>query len=969
MHKILIDSFNDVNYTHFNNEYVLMPQLFNLYFGKYSQYIHTEKDLSNIISSYYEFFKFYKKTMKYNDYARLSAVTNQITKTEELLFDDLLTETFYKDFLKTMCILKKDQIQNINFLSNTEIVNFVKKLIESKEISTYIDSCFENILIFLQKWEEVLGGDLKKQIINKVHNSSSLIKQPLVKNILSILLTINEYCGEINLNTILSFKNLIDIFSDLLGVSDMSLAEEIKLEKLIDIEHISHRSHFGNVSIIVDSLFNNDITQAILSDNPYEYLARCWLEKIEPSHINEDSFTYLSKDLMVIKEAMTTQLNFKVLIYGIAGTGKTEFSSVISQITNKTLYRIKLNDFKNTYSLKAEEYVFHKLNQMCSFASLFKGNDFILVFDECEEIFENNTKFKEKLTNFLEELELPSIFIANDITKFHQAYLRRFSYHLNIDICDFNQKIFIINNYIKSNNLDSSLYSKEIIEYIAIQSITNADLQDNISFYNSTKNFNFLRQKVENKQITQDLMKLNTVEQSMYNFISPENNHYNFDHVVGYKEEKKLLLGLHHYLNNKIKYQELKINIHHGSILFGSPGTGKTSIIKALANHCHIPLLNVSTGMMTNDESGALHIKKIFNLAKKNSPCIVLLDEFEKMALNRNLEIKNGTSQNLMNQLLIEMDLLHNSNLDVFIYATCNTIDYIDPAISRSGRLEQMIEIGLPPAATREKMLINLLGKKCKVTNLKQIVAHTTGLSFVDLQSIVNTYKISLLQNGKKANKQALLFKAIHDFSLGKISNTSLEQEEKQLVAYHESGHAFLAYLFNKSVGNISIIPKSGSLGTTMVLHDELKNLNTKDDIEHELMILMAGRAAENVFLSKETNGSSNDFDRATHLVMRNLFILAKDTLGLRYANLLTYDTHLSENYKVKVEETINTILLSLYEKTKKILINGKEEVESLVKILMLNEQMIQPEMELILVDSMEARQSTKSTILNIKNI
>lgn len=963
MYNILVQSFNHVNSTHFNNEYVLMPQLFNLYFGKYDKHIKTKKDLGNLICSYHEYFKFQQISLKHNEYSKLALMTEEITQVKELVFDEMLSEVFYKEVLKTMCIFHKEQIQDINFLSSKDVVIFVNQLVQKKEINSYIDNCFNHILKFLAKWEEVLGEDLRQNFINKFNTDTCLIQQPLVRQLLIRLLIINKYCGDIQLLNVFTKKTFTNIFSELLDVSTDDLIYSLKNEKCIN--SINERFYCNKINTILTSYFNDDVISAILSPEPYAYLTNKWLEKLPFSTIDESSFSYLSNDLLAIKEGINTQLHFKVLLHGIAGTGKSEFSKIISQITGKNLYRIQLNDYSNENSLKAEDYLLYKINQIASFASFFKGNDFILVFDECEEFFENDNKFKEKINNLLEELELPSIFIANDISKFHPAYLRRFSYHLNIDICDYNQKITIINIYLEDNQLDSTLYTKDVIDYIATQSLTNADLQDNLKFYNATKNFKFLRQKIENKQITQDMLKLNTVEQSMYNFISPENNHYDFDNILGYKDEKKLLMGLEHYLKNKEKYKNLNINIIHGSILFGHPGTGKTSIIKALANKCNVPLLNVSTGLMTNNESGALHIKKIFNLAKKNSPCIILLDEFEKMALDRKLEIKNGTSQSLMNQLLIEMDSLHQSNLDVFVYATCNTINYIDPAISRSGRLEQMIEIGLPPASTREKMLIDLLGKECKVKNIKQIVEHTTGLSFVDLQSIVNTYKISLLQHGKKAKKQNLLFKAIHDFSLGNITNASLEQEEKTLVAYHESGHAFLAYLFDKSVGNISIIPKSGSLGTTLVLHNEFKNLNTKEDVEHDLMILMAGRAAENIFLKKETNGSSNDFDRATHLVMRNLNILAQNELGLLYPNLLTYSDQLSETYKVKVEATINDILSSLYNRTKEILENGREEIESLVNILMRNEEMIQPEMEGVLYDSMVARNSSKINILN----
>lgn len=963
MNQLLFNSFLEINKKHFNNEYVFIAERFAEIFH-FSDNLNCQ-ELSNMVSSYYHFTKVSKTVIKHNSYYRLRDAA-QYNVGSDILFNYDLREDHNIRILGNFMIIKKDQLSDTTHFSKEEYNDYIRGLTSRKLSRKYIDTAFENLLVFLKKWEEELGYsslDTYREIIRD--KQGILYNTESGKEILAQLLA-SYNCGELSWQFGLNQSDIFNFLGDLIGIAPHILSSQLANDPCF-MQLFSSDFRGGNIKTpyeLLIRIIKKEFFDAMISQHPIETFMHNLLDKVGNSTVEQNLFSYLSNDLSAITTGITKQAGFKVLLHGIAGTGKTELSKVIAEISGKPIYHLKLSE-TDSDSKKQIDFLTKTLSALSTVAAIFKNSDFILLIDECEELFENKNAQKEKITSVLECLQVPCIFIANSIKEFHPAYLRRFHYHLNVDICDYNQKIYVIKNFLSKHKEFEHLYSEGIIDYIATNSITNADIHDNMLYYNTTGNYNFLCQKVSNQKITQDGLQLNNLEQSMYNYIYPENNQYYFDSILGYEEEKELLLGLHHYLLNKEKYNQLNAHVPHGSILYGSPGTGKTSIIKALAKKCNLPILVVSTGMMTNDSNGALQIKKIFNLAKKSGPGIILLDEFEKMALNRKLEMKNGTAQSLMNQLLIEMDGIYKNNLDIFIYATCNTIDYIDPAISRSGRLEQIVEIGLPPAKVREKMLKSLLGEK--IPGIKQIVQHTTGCSFIDLDSIVNNYKISLIRNPTKQSKQSLLFKAIHNFSLGKLTTTTLLEKEKTLVAYHESGHAFMAYLFGRGVGNISIIPKSGSLGTTLMLHDETKNLRTKRDLEHELMILMAGRAAENIFLGTETNGSSNDFKQATTLAMGNLYILAHETIGLIYPNMKEYSIF-SEGYRVKVESAVNSILAQLYDRTKVILSQSKEEVESIVKVLMRKEEIVQPEMEDILLATMKIKNSTKTELIGLFN-
>lgn len=951
MNNILFDSFKYVNTTFFNNEYALIVPRFSSFFGKFEDETQTKEGLGKLISSYYEFMKLFKIIVNYDHFHRISSKSDMVGS-REILFDDYLNNYFNRNLLSNLILIKKDQLEDGDSFSTAQYDAFIERLSESGKAKEYIKIAFDNVLMFLCKWESHLGVNLLQQydaLLSK--RDSFLYKTNSAKKVLTHLLTANEYCSQLEWAINLPKENCLKVLSEVTSINKQILLNDFSKENFFT-SLLSNDKNTGYYSLndFLTSNFNNAFLEALFSDNPKQYIIDKLLEKVAVPEINKNLFSYLNKDLNAIEKGMKNHNGLKVLLHGVAGTGKTEFSKIIAQASGKDMYRIKMRSMVSSNDILS---INQKMNVLLNISKIFNNNEFILLIDECEEFFENNNKLKEEMNYILDNLNIPCVFIANDIKSFHSSYLRRFHYHMNIDICDFEQKLIIVKSALGDDN-------KEVCHYIASHSITNADITDNINFYKATNDLTFLRQKIENKQITQDLMQLNNVEKSLFNLISPETNNHDFDTIIGYKEEKEILMSLEHYLHNKEKYIELKVKMPHGSILYGFPGTGKTSMIKALAKKCNLPLISVATGMMANDASGALNIKKIFNTAKKNSPCIILLDEFEKMALNRKLEMTNGTSQSLMNQLLMEMDELYQSNHDVFVYATCNTIDYIDPAISRSGRLEQMLEIGLPPSSIREKMLKSLLDGGIQIKGMKQVVQHTTGFSFVDLQSIVNNYKIALLKDTKKLSRQYLLMKEIHEFMLGKTSSGKLLKEEKELVAYHESGHAFLAYLFDKAVGNVSIIPKSGYLGVTLMLQDETKHIRSKEDVEHEVMILMGGRASESVFLHKETTGSGDDFSRATKLVMGNLNILANEHLGLIYPDMSDYNEKFSESYKVKVESSVNKILKSLYEKTKDILSNSKEEIESMVATLIRKEEMIQNEMEGLLHTTMTAKNVTK---------
>lgn len=954
MNNILFESFKRVNELHFKNEYALIIPRFTAFFSNYEADCNTPQGLGKIVSSYYHCMKFLQIVISYDNVHKVQARTD-ITGSRELVYDRYINDYFNKNLMSNFILLKKSHIHDPDNYSINQYDEFITRLTQEGKAREYIEQAFNNILEFLKVWQEELQTNLLDSYYKKLDEQCTFMyKTQSARTLLSALLAIYEYCGDLEWAVSLNKDNTIKAFADFTGIQTDKFISDLAQEAFFTGLLVSdkYRNYFSLRDLLKEN-FNTSFLEAIFSANPKEYLLNKLLEIVPQSNLSADLFAYLKTDLQAIEGSLNTQEGFKILIHGVAGAGKTEFSKLIAATTGKKLYRLKMEKMMLPQAGVTE--IAQKLNMLLSVSSLFDSKDYLLLFDECEDIFEQDTKYKEQINYTLENFRVPCVFIANEIKNFHPAYLRRFHYHINMDVCDYEQKLLITTRYLAGENVQAS-----VIDYIAAQSLTNADIADNVKFYKATRNIDFLRQKIENRQITNEMVNQGVVEKSLYSILYPETNRYDFDAIIGYKDEKKELLSVKHYLDNRDKYLAANVKVSRGFILHGAPGTGKTSMVKALARKCNLPIVSVATGLLENDAQGALNIKKLFNIAKKNAPCAILLDEFEKMAVDRRIEMMNGSNQSLMNQLLIEMDDIYQNGIDVFVYATCNTTEFIDPAIVRSGRFKDMIEIGLPNKMIREAMFKSLLEKSNMPQGLKNIVKHTTGFSFLDIQTLINNYKVALLRATGKVSKQSLLMKEIYNFILGKTSSSNLLQDEKKIVAYHESGHAFMAYLFDKNVGNVSILPKSNYLGVTMMLQDEKKHVQTREDIEQEVMILMAGRVSEKVFLKQETTGSGDDFNKATNLVMRNINVLDPDTMGLMQVDMNDYQEKFSETYKTKVETSVNKVLQALYEKTKNLILNSQEEIHSMVNGLMEKEELIQNEMEGILVSAMSAKNTTK---------
>ena len=354
-----------------------------------------------------------------------------------------------------------------------------------------------------------------------------------------------------------------------------------------------------------------------------------------------------------------------------------------------------------------------------------------------------------------------------------------------------------------------------------------------------------------------------------------------FKDVVGQRNAKRSVKEFVDILKNKEKYKEIGVKVPKGALLSGPPGTGKTLLAKAIAGEANLPFVNM-TGSDFNAMFvgvGSAKIKNLYKTAKKcadeSGGCIVFIDEIDAIGQKRNSANMiggNSERENTLNQLLTEMDGF-TENKNVMTFAATNRPELLDPALLRAGRFDRKILVDLPTIKDRKDLFSFYLNKlninKDIIPNISEISSTLTpGLSGADISNIVNEAGIISVRNNKKEIDEQDIKSAIDYVLLGDEKDKILLDNEKTIVSYHESGHAYLSYILPlvENPVKVSIIPREkGMLGFSQSeVSDE--NLTSKKKIEQYLMVLMAGRASEEIFCEDITNGAFNDIEKATSL-------------------------------------------------------------------------------------------------------
>ena len=354
---------------------------------------------------------------------------------------------------------------------------------------------------------------------------------------------------------------------------------------------------------------------------------------------------------------------------------------------------------------------------------------------------------------------------------------------------------------------------------------------------------------------------------------SEEDNQMNFDDVAGLKEEKEDLEEVVDFLRNPSKYVELGARIPKGILLVGPPGTGKTLLAKAVAGEAKVPFFSISGSDFVEMfvGVGASRVRDLFAEAKKNSPCIVFIDEIDAVARRRGSGLGGGHDEReqTLNQMLVEMDGF-TVNEGIIVMAATNRVDILHPAILRPGRFDRKIAVTRPDVQGREDILkVHTRNKKlADDVDLHEIARTTAGFAGADLENLMNESAINAAKNSRQFIIKSDIDKAFIKVGIGTERKSRLVPEkERKITAYHESGHAILFHLL-EGVGPVyavSIIPTGeGAAGYTMPLPENDNVFNTKGKILQDIKVSLGGRIAEEMIMDDITTGASQDIKQAT---------------------------------------------------------------------------------------------------------
>mgnify|MGYP001321346389 CR=1 FL=1 len=417
-----------------------------------------------------------------------------------------------------------------------------------------------------------------------------------------------------------------------------------------------------------------------------------------------------------------------------------------------------------------------------------------------------------------------------------------------------------------------------------------------------------------------------------------------FDDVAGQDEAKEALSEIVDFLHNPGKYKEIGAKMPKGALLVGPPGTGKTLLAKAVAGESKVPFFSISGSEFVEMfvGMGAARVRDLFKQAQAKAPCIVFIDEIDTIGKKRDSGSFGGNDEReqTLNQLLTEMDGF-NSEKGVVILAATNRPESLDKALLRPGRFDRRIPVELPDLAGREAIL-KVHGKKVKMADdvdLKAIAKATPGASGAELANIINEAALRAVKHGRDRVVQSDLEEAVEVIIAGyQRKGAVISPKEKQIIAYHEIGHAIVAAKQTESapVHKITIIPRtSGALGYTMQVPEEESVLMTKEEAFNKIVTLTAGRAAEELVFGTFTSGAANDIEQATKLaramvtrlgMSKHFDMMALETVTNKY---LTGDTALecSPETAAKIDNEVLEIIKEAHEKAINIL---KENIEKL---------------------------------------
>lgn len=430
------------------------------------------------------------------------------------------------------------------------------------------------------------------------------------------------------------------------------------------------------------------------------------------------------------------------------------------------------------------------------------------------------------------------------------------------------------------------------------------------------------------------------------------NNQTTFADVAGCDEAKEEVAEIVEFLRDPTKFQKLGGRIPRGVLMVGPPGTGKTLLARAIAGEAKVPFFTISGSDFVEMfvGVGASRVRDMFENAKKNSPCIIFIDEIDAVGRSRGSGTGGGNDEReqTLNQLLVEMDGFE-GNSGVIVIAATNRADVLDKALLRPGRFDRQVMVSLPDIKGREQILLVHMRKVPIDADVKaDILARgTPGFSGADLANLVNEAALFAARRNKRTVDMQDFEDAKDKIYMGpERKSMVMREDERRNTAYHESGHAVVAKLLPKAdpVHKVTIMPRGWALGLTWQLPEFDRISNYKDKMLEEISILFGGRIAEEIFMHQMSTGASNDFERATKLARDMVtrygmsdalgtMVYAGDSQDSLFGSMSSKTV--SEATQQKVDAEIRRILDEQYGIARKLLEDNREKVEAMMTALM----------------------------------
>ncbi|HBH27281.1 MAG TPA: ATP-dependent metallopeptidase FtsH/Yme1/Tma family protein [Desulfofustis sp.] len=443
-----------------------------------------------------------------------------------------------------------------------------------------------------------------------------------------------------------------------------------------------------------------------------------------------------------------------------------------------------------------------------------------------------------------------------------------------------------------------------------------------------------------------------------------------FADVAGIDEAKEELEEIIDFLKDPQKFTTLGGRIPKGVLLAGPPGTGKTLLARAIAGEADVPFFSISGSDFVEMfvGVGASRVRDLFEQGKKHAPCIIFIDEIDAVGRHRGAGLGGGHDEReqTLNQLLVEMDGFE-SNDGVIIVAATNRPDVLDPALLRPGRFDRQVVVPIPDVGGRQKIL-EIYGKKAKMApniDYAILARGTPGFSGADLENLVNEAALMAAREGAKEISLDLLEKAKDKIMMGAERRSMIiTEKEKEITAYHEAGHALVAYLLpgTDPIHKVTIIPRGRALGLTMQLPIDEKYTHSKAYLKNSICILFGGRVAEQLVFEEITTGAGNDLERATQLARKMVceWGMSEDLGPLTYGKKeeqiflgreIAQHRDYSDETARQIDAAVKEIILEAGEKVKNLLRDNMDILHKMADELLERETIVLEDIENIIAE------------------